>query len=163
MSLDLRAIGRPAMPSSPRINPPPSPPPAASTSRRKSLGLTLEELVQVVGATADPILAAELARRTASPAPPEPAPQALPTAELLAQLPGRHDLIAAATRRLAEETGDFKPASWSFFRKAVESVATRAVPPEILMDCRRQATGPKAKDPGKVFVVSWKREVRMRC
>jgi hypothetical protein len=136
---------------------------AVDAPRRKRLGLTLEELIKVVGETADPILAAELARRTAPPAPPEPPPQALPTADLLAKLPGRHDLIAASTQRLAEETGDFKAASWSFFRKAVEAVVTRMVPLEVLLDCRRQATGPQAKNRGSVFVVSWKREVQMRC
>src|SRR5262249_17893250 len=127
------------------------------------VGLTLAELVRVVGETADPILAAELARRTAPPSPAEPLPRDLPTTELLARLPGRHDLIAAATRRLAEETGDTRPASWSFFRKAAEAVARRSVQSEVLLDCYRQATGPRAKSPGKVFVASWKREARLRC
>jgi hypothetical protein len=125
--------------------------------------MSLAELVSVVGETADPILAAELARRTAPPAPPEPSPGSLATAELLAGMPGRHDLIASATQRLCMDMGDFKPASWSFFRNAVEAVVTRSVSPEVLLDCLRQALGPKAKSPGKVFVVAWRREAQMRC
>ena len=77
LPLDLGAIGTPMAsfsqpPRAPRATPPgplATPPPAASTprsaARRPGLGLDLAELAQVVGATADPILAAELARRTA--------------------------------------------------------------------------------------------------
>jgi Helix-turn-helix domain len=167
-ALDLRGLGRPTLPVP--ATPIPCSAPAASwtspwTSRRKRLGLGLnvEELARIVAATGDPILAAELARCTAPPPPPEPSPEAVPTAELLAKLPGRHDWIAVATHRLAEATGDFKAASWSFFRQTVEAVVTRTVPAEVLVDCLRQATGPKAVNAGKVFVVAWKREVALRC
>ena len=85
-----------------------------------------------MGETADPILAAELARRTAPPAPPEPPPQTLPTVELFELLPGRHDLIMVAARRLSEETGDFKVASLRTFEQMAEAVATRAVPAAVL-------------------------------
>jgi hypothetical protein len=135
---------------------------SASRRKRAGLGFDLADLIRVAGETADPILTAEVARLTAPPAPPEPPPRALPTPELFAKLPGRHDLIAAATRRLAEETADSKPASWSFFQKAVEAVVTRSVPPEVLLDCHRQAKGPKTKNPGAVFVTAWRREVSMR-
>jgi hypothetical protein len=140
--------------------PAPSP---APRRKRLGLGLSVEELAQLVAATGDPILAAELARRTAPPAPPGPSPQVLPTCELLAQLPGRHDWIGAATQRLAAETGEFQAASWSFFQRAVEAVVTRRVAPEVLLSCHRQATGPQAKSPGKVFVTAWKRETCQRC
>ena len=146
-------------PLAPKV-PPPAPRPA---SRRKGLGLDLAELAIIVGETADPILAAELARRTAPPGPPEPPPQTLPTAELFEMLPGRHDLIAAATQRLAAELGDFKVVSWKFFQQAVLAVVTRSVPPEVLLDCHRQATSPAAKNRGSVFVVAWQREVPRRC
>jgi hypothetical protein len=166
----LGAIGKPLVvpggqytsyrqPLAPRV-PPPAPRPG---SRRKGLGLDLAELASIVGATADPILAAELARRTAPLGPPEPPPQALPTAELFELLPGRHDLIAAATQRLAVELGDFKVVSWKFFQQAVLAVVTRSVPPEVLLDCHRQATSPAAKNRGSVFVVAWQREVPRRC
>lgn len=121
-------------------------------------GFTLEELVAVVKTTADPILAAELARRTAPPAPAAPEPSTLATPELLAALPGRHDLAAAATRRLCEETGDHRTATWSFFRKAVLAVVERGVGPDVLAGCLRQATGPRTRHRGKVFVSAWKRE-----
>src|SRR5512135_435552 len=78
-------------------------------------------------------------------------------------LPGRHDLIAAATQRLALELGDFKVVSWKFFQQAVLAVVTRSVPPEVLLDCQRQATSPAAKNRGSVFVVAWQREVPRRC
>ncbi|MBV8555397.1 MAG: helix-turn-helix domain-containing protein [Planctomycetaceae bacterium] len=175
LPLDLGAIGTPMAsfsrpPQAPRATPPrpsaPSPPAASaprSAARRPSLGLDLAELARVVGETADPILAAELARRTAPPPPPEPPPGTLPTAELFELLPGRHDLIAAATQRLAAELGDFKVVSWKFFQQAVQAVVTRSVPPEVLLDCHRQATSPAAKNRGSVFVVAWQREVPQRC
>jgi hypothetical protein len=40
---------------------------------------------------------------------------------------------------------------------------TRSVPPEVLLDCHRQATSPAAKNRGSVFVVAWQREVPRRC
>jgi len=134
--------------------------------RRKELGLDLAELASIVGATADPILAAELARRTAPPAPPEPPPQTLPTVELFEQLPGRHDLIMVAARRLSEETGDFQVASLRTFEKMAEAVATRSVPPAVLIDCWRQGMGPQSEHKGKVLVAAWKRsvvEAPLRC
>jgi hypothetical protein len=126
--------------------------------------LDLAELAKVAGD--DPILAAELARRTAPPAPPEPPPQTLPTAELFELLPGRHDLIMIAARRLSEETGDYKAASLRTFEKMAEAVATRSVPPAVLLDCWRQGMGPKSEHKGKVLVAAWKRSVAetpLRC
>ena len=161
--MDLGAIGKPmtGQPMTPMV-PRPSPTPRP-TFQRKKLGLDLAELASIVGATADPILAAELAKRTSLPAPAEPPPQTLPTTELFKLLPGRHDLIAAATHRLAVELGDFKSVSWKFFQQAVLAVVTRSVPPEVLLDCHRQATSPTAKNRGSVFVVAWQREVPRRC
>jgi hypothetical protein len=184
LPLDLGAIGKPLAPSSihdasqhqparslgaslqPRATTPsPSPAPAAPRCgfRRKHLGLDLAELASIVGATADPILAAELARRTASPPPPEPPPQTLPTVELFELLPGRHDLIMVTARRLCEETGDYKVATQRTFEKMAEAVATRAVPPSVLLDCWRQGMGPKSEHKGKVLVAAWKREAPLRC
>ena len=178
LPLDLGAIGKPMAPSSmqPRAQRIVTPSPSATTSpapsapqsgfRRKNLGLDLAELAKVVGETADPILAAELARRTAPPAPPEPPPATLPPEALFAKLPGRHDLIMVAARRLSEETGDFKPASLRTFEKMSEAVATRAVPSSVLIDCWRQGMGPKSEHKGKVLVAAWKRSVAeapLRC
>jgi Helix-turn-helix domain len=175
LPLDLGAIGTPMAsfsksPLAPRaipLRPLAPPPPAASAprpaARRKGLGLDLAELAKIVGETADPILAAELARRTAPPPPPEPPPQTVPTAELFAKLPGRHDLIMVAARRLSEETGDYKAASLRTFERMAEAVATRAVPPSVLIDCWRQGLGPKSEHKGKVLVAAWKREAPLRC
>ena len=152
LPFDLRAIGQPVG------SPPTTATPARPSNRqRPRLGLTLEELAKVAGD--DPILAAELARRTAPPAPPEPPPQALPTVELFELLPGRHDLIMIAARRLSEETGDFKVASQRTFEQMAMAVATRAVPAAVLISCWRQGMGPKSEHKGKVLVAAWKRSV----
>ena len=151
---DLRAIGH-----APELRVPPAP--MVPARRRSRLGLSLEELATVAGD--DPILAAELARRTAPPAPPEPPPQTLPTVELFELLPGRHDLIMVAARRLSEETGDFQVASLWTFEKMAEAVATRLVPSAVLIDCWRQGTGPKAEHKGKMLVAAWKREASLCC
>ena len=128
------------------------------------MGLTLEELASVAGD--DPILAAELARRTAPVPPAEPPPATLPTVELFEALPGRHDLIMAAARRLCEETNDFKVASQRTFEQMAMAVATRAVPAAVLISCWRQGMGPKSEHKGKVLVAAWKRSVAeapLRC
>ena len=159
LPMDLGAIGKPMTgqpmaPMVPRLSPTPRP-----AFQRKKLGLDLAELASIVGATADPILAAELARRTAPPAPPEPPPQTLPTVELFELLPGRHDLIMIAARRLSEETGDYKAASQRTFEQMAMAVATRAVPAAVLISCWRQGMGPKSEHKGKVLVAAWKRSV----
>ena len=130
------------------------------TRHYRCLGLSLEELARIAGETADPILAAELARRTATPSPPEPPPQALPTVVLLEGLPGRHDLIMAAARRLCEETGDFNVATQRTCEQMAEAVATRVVPAAVLLSCYKQAMGPRAEHRGKVLVAAWQREAR---
>ena len=172
--LDLGAIGTPmtsfspppgaprAAPPRPSATPPPAPSAPRSAARRAGLGLDLAELARVVGATADPILAAELARRTAPPPPPEPPPQTLPTAELVALLPGRHDLIMVVARRLSEETGDFQLASQRTFEMMAGAVARRSVPASVLLDCWRQGMGPQAVHKGKVLVAAWKRQAPLR-
>jgi hypothetical protein len=157
---DLRAIG-----AIPDLQPRPAVPYSPPQRRRLGLGLTLEELARVAGDTADPILAAEIARRTAPP-PPEPPPAMIQTPALLESLPGRHDLIMAVARRLCEETGDFNVATQRTFEKMAEAVATRSVPSAALINCWRQGMGPKSEHKGKVLVAAWKRSVAeapLRC
>ena len=137
---------------------PAAPPPSQRHPRRKAPGVSPAELAALAGATCDPILAAEAARRTAPPPPPEPPPRSLPTPELLSKLPGRHDLIAAAAHRLAVDTGDLK--SWGYYQRAAHAVASRSRPAEALVDCWRQATGPKARCRGAVFATAWRRPDR---
>ncbi|MBV8555012.1 MAG: hypothetical protein JO116_05575 [Planctomycetaceae bacterium] len=152
LPFDLRAIG--AVPEL-------QPRPAATypSPQRRRIGLTLEELARVAGD--DPILAAELARRTAPPqSAAEPPPQVLPTVVLLEGLPGRHDLVMAVARRLCEETGDFNAATQRTCEKMAEAVATRSVPAAVLLSCWRQAMGPRAEHRGKVLVAAWQREAR---
>jgi hypothetical protein len=123
----------------------------------RRVGLSLAELTAAAAATADPILARELARLTAPPPPPEPPPAGLATPELLARLPGRLDLVMAAARRLCVEVGDEKPATLRTAELMARAVASRSVPAEALVDSWRQATGPRARHPGKVLVAAWKR------
>ncbi|MBV8075407.1 MAG: helix-turn-helix domain-containing protein [Planctomycetaceae bacterium] len=151
LPFDLRAIG-----AAPELKPAPTPP----ARRYPRFGFNLEELTRVATDTADPILAAEIARRTAPPPPPEPPPAMVPTPALLESLPGRHDLIMAMARRLCEETGDFNVATQRTFEQMATAVASRAVPSSVLLSCWRQAMGPKAEHRGKVLVAAWGREVR---
>lgn len=71
------------------------------------------------------------------PAAAEPGPDTLPTAELLARLPGRHDLLMAAARRLCVETGDEKSATLNAFASMARAVIRGAVPSVVLTDCWR--------------------------
>jgi hypothetical protein len=122
------------------------------------VGLAVAGLAAAVAATGDPILARELARLTAPRPSAEPPAGSLATAELLARLPGRYDLVMAAARRLCVETGDEKSATLRTFEGMARAVASRAVPAAVLADCRLQALGPRSREKGKVLVASWKRE-----
>ena len=133
------------------------------TAQRARFGFSVAELAAVAARTGDPILIAEVARRTTPPPPPEPAPTTLDTPELIARLPGRHDLVMATARRLAEDMQDFKPASQRTFELMARSVAEKSAPAHSLLDCWRQATGPKARHQGKVLVAAWKHTVGQRC
>jgi hypothetical protein len=107
-------------------------------------------------ATGDRLCTEEARRLLAPPLPPEPPPWSLPTAELLAGLPGRPELVVAAAGRLATELGDVR--SFNFYRSVAESVYSRRQPAEVLVSAWRQAIGPKAERPGAVFATVWKRE-----
>jgi hypothetical protein len=97
------------------------------------------------------------ARRLLAPPPPrEPPPSALATAELLAGLPGRPDRVAAAAGRLAVELGD--PRSYAYFLRVAGSVCARQQPATVLVNAWRQGMSPKAKSPGAVFAMAWRRE-----
>jgi hypothetical protein len=132
-----------------------APDPGASLARR------IKELEGATDAYRDPAIRAEIdllnAALRGAAAPPEPPPRSLTTAELLAKLPGRHDLVVPAAGRLCEETGDLKGVTWQFFARAAAVVAARSVGPRVLPDCLAQAKGPKAGHAGKVFVAAWKR------
>ena len=128
---------------------PPCPP-------RRREAVSMADLAKA--AANDPILARELARLTAPAPPPEPPPQALATVELLAKLPGRHDLVMPTARRLCVETRDEKLATLRAFEAMARAVAARSVPALVLAGCFRQAMGPMAKERGKVLVAAWKRE-----
>jgi hypothetical protein len=137
----------------------PEPPPAALPRRRpRGLGLNLAELAAVAGATGDRILARELGRLAGPATPPEPRAQDLPTAELLGLLPGRHDLVMAAARRLCVEAQDTALATLRTAEGMCRAVAAREVPAAVLAACLAQATGPAARHRGKVLVAAWKRE-----
>jgi hypothetical protein len=143
----------------PADNSPHLPCPVATPPRpgRRS-GLSVAALAAAVASTADPILARELARLTAPADPADPDPRVLSTPDLLTRLPGRHDLVMAAARRMCVETGDEKPATQRTFESMARAIACRVVPTEILARCLKQALGPMARERGKVLVAAWKRE-----
>jgi hypothetical protein len=128
------------------------------TDRLKLLGR--EELASVATRTGDPILVGELLRVSAPPPPPEPSPWGRPASELVAKLPGRHDLVIPAARALCAAVGDAKGATFRACQAMARAVASREVSAEVLSDCVGQATGPRARHAGKVLVASWRRSVR---
>jgi hypothetical protein len=135
--------------------------PGATPSRRR--WLTTADLAAAVASTGDAILARELARLTAPPPQAEPPVTSQSTAELLARLPGRHDLVLPVARRLCLETGDEKPATLRTFEGMCHAVACRSVPVEAITSSWRQASGPLARHRGKVMVAAWGRAVGRRC
>jgi hypothetical protein len=135
---------------------PVAPPAPAPEPRRRGLDVT--ELAEVVARTGDPILAAELVRRTAPPPAPEPPAASLATPELLGRLPGRHDLVVPAAGRLCLATGDHGAVTFKAFEKMARAVASRAASAGVLASCLAQATGPAARHRGKVLVAAWRRE-----
>ena len=104
----------------------------------------------------DRICTEEARRLLAPPLPSEPPSWSLPTAELLAGLPGRPDRVTAVAGRLASELGDVQ--CFNYYRSVAESVCSRQQPVEDLVSAWRQAIGPKAVRPGVVFATAWKRE-----
>jgi hypothetical protein len=115
---------------------------------------------ELEAAADDPIIARHLARLAAPAPPPEPPPSALTTEALLTALPGRFDLVMEAAWRLCRDTGDTKTATLRTAEKMAGAVAARATPAAVLLDCLRQATGPKARHAGKVLVAAWGRDAR---
>jgi hypothetical protein len=142
----------------------PAPCPAAAVVRpgRRWPRLSLAELESATAARSDPVLMAELAKLMAPPRPPEPDARSFGTFDLIAQLPGRHDLILATARRLCVETGDEKAATLRMFEAAARSVATRSVDADLLASCLEQATSPLARDRGRLFVSVWKKALTHR-
>jgi hypothetical protein len=153
--------------SSPPSAAPPRQPPAGSllaglTREEQARFWELPEAVQKRVVTwlglGDRICLAEAKRLLAPLPPPEPPPSSLPTAELLASLPGRPDRVAAAAGRLAAELGD--PGSYVFYRSAAAAVSARRRPASALVSAWRQGVSPKAARPGAVFTTAWRREAR---
>jgi hypothetical protein len=104
----------------------------------------------------DRICLGEARRLLSPPRPPDPPPWSLPTAELLAGLPGRPDRLAAAAGRLCAELKD--PASYNYYQSVASAVCAGRQPAGALVSAWRQGTGPQAERPGAVFAVAWRRE-----
>jgi hypothetical protein len=75
------------------------------------------------------------------------------TRELLERLPGApEDWAAKAAETLVREFGTPKDRRlWRAFLRVTEEVRSGRFPADDLLDCYRQAKGPKAKNPGAVF------------
>jgi hypothetical protein len=155
-----QAPASPPPSASPPLQPPDDSSLAGFTPEEQTRFWGLPEAVQKRVVTwlglGDRICLAEAKRLLAPPPPPEPPPGSLPTAELLAGLPGRPDRVAAAAGRLAAELGD--PGSYNFYRSAAAAVSARRTPAAALVSAWRQGVSPQAVRPGAVFVAAWKRE-----
>lgn len=161
----------PIGPPSPCVSPPTPPAAPPAPNPKVSIGLTPQEQVrlhelpaasrgQVLRwiASGDSILLNEARRLLAPARPPEPPASALPTPELLASLPGRHDRIAPVAGRLAEDLGDL--GSYQYYQTLAAAVSSRQQPAEALVSAWQQGMNPKAKRPGAVFTAVWKRVTR---
>src|SRR5205807_703541 len=73
------------------------------------------------------------------------------------RLPGRRDLVIPAARKLCPAADDTSPETFRTVTRMAEAIARRGVPVGALADCLRRATGPAARDAGKVLAASWKR------
>jgi hypothetical protein len=150
-------VARPPAPAVP--TPPRGAQPAAvpATRPRRFAMLGREALAELAARTGDPILLGELLKVSGPRPAPEPDPWSLPLADLIPRLPGRHDLVMPAARKLCLAVDDTAAATLRAAAKMAEAVARREVTAASLSDCLRQATGPQARHRGKVLVASWKR------
>jgi hypothetical protein len=101
-------------------------------------------------ATGDPILVAEARKKLAPPRPRLVEPQTLP--ELLGRIWEDPSFPPRAADALAKAFGDLK--SYSGFKARCEEVWRGERSAEQLVEAYRQASGPRAKNPGAVFMHS---------
>jgi hypothetical protein len=99
-------------------------------------------------ATGDPILVSEARKRLAPPRPRPEAPRTLP--EVLGRIREDPTFPSLAADWLSSALGDRK--SYSGFKARCEEAWRGELPVARLLSAYEQATGPKAKNPGALFM-----------
>jgi hypothetical protein len=126
---------------------------AEEAARLEALSPATRERVLAWVASGDRVLLAE-ARKLLTPPRPRPTPPAtLP--ELLSRVTEDPAFVPMAAHALADEFGDQK--SVAGFKARLEEAWRGERPAEALVDAFRQASGPKARNPGAVFMHALRR------
>ena len=141
--------------------PAPSPPTAGPAlpltaeqqARLEALPAATRDQVLIWLATGDPILVAEAQKRLAPPRPRPEAPKTLP--EVLGRIREDPSFPALAADWLASALQDRK--SYSGFKARCEEAWRGELAVDRLVSAYEQASGPKAKNPGAIFMVAVKR------
>lgn len=147
----FRSTPAPENPPEGVLGPSPSDPPRPPlpTMRKRPPSLSTPELAELVRETGDPILSAELARRTeARQAPSEP-PRSIP--EMIGRIrsgdPRIPPMLAGAIVSTLRDFG-----SYSGHLAVIGRVARGELPPEAIEGAFREASNPAAKNPGAVYM-----------
>jgi hypothetical protein len=142
--------------SSPREAGPTLPLTAEQKARLDALPTATRDLVLTWLLTGDPILVAEAKKKLVPPRPRPEAPQTLP--EVLGQIREDPSFPALAADWLCTVLNDRK--SYSGFKSRCEAAWRGELSPDQLVSAYQQAIGPRAKNPGAIFMVAVRCGVR---
>jgi Helix-turn-helix domain len=123
-------------------------------ARLAAMPLASRDQVLLWLATGDPILVAEARSKLAPPRPRPEAPTTLP--ELLGRIREDPSYPALAACELARALGDAK--SYSGYLARCTAAWRGEIPAARLVGAYEQATGPKARNPGAIFMVAVRRK-----
>ena len=126
--------------------------PAILPARKRPLWSASPEMAEAATRTADPILAREIARRSAPARPSTPISAPTSTVELLTRLRESPQHPAEAAELLAREFADRK--SWPGFLARCREAWDGRRSPDDLADAYRLATAPGARNPGAIFMAA---------
>jgi hypothetical protein len=121
---------------------------AEQQARLDALPAATRDLVLTWLLTGDRILVAEAKKKLVPPRPRPEAPRTLP--ELLGRIREDPSFPALAADWLAKTFGD--PKSYSGFKARCEEAWRGELPVDRLVSAYEQATGPRAKNPGALFM-----------
>jgi hypothetical protein len=126
---------------------------AEQQARLDALPAATRDLVLTWLLTGDPILVAEAKKKLVPPRPRPEAPQTLP--EVLGRIREDPSFPSLAAEWLASSLQDRK--SYSGFKARCEEAWRGELPIDRLVSAYEQATGPKAKNPGAIFMYAVRR------
>jgi hypothetical protein len=159
-----RAIPVPPAGPAPHRSPPPHPSPREASStlpltpeqqaRLEALPEATANLVLTWLLTGDRILVAEAKKKLAPPRPRPEAPRTLP--EVLGRIREDPSFPALAADWLCRTLGD--PKSYAGYKARCEEAWRGELPVDRLVSAYEQATGPKAKNPGAIFMYAMNRQ-----